>query len=87
MTYSSMLKRAIEKKKYSLTQVCFQLAKRDVWLDKASLSKIQNGKLPPAKDETNKVLAEILDIDSTKLRVAAIREIIPDDLIELIKKE
>lgn len=86
MTYAVMLKKAIEKKKYSLNQVCFQLAKRDVWLDRAVLSKLKNGKLPPAKDDLNKVLAEVLDIDPDTFRVAAIKETIPDDLLELLKK-
>lgn len=85
MTYATLLKKAIDKKGLSLTQICFRLAKKEIWLDRAVLSKVQNGKLPPAKDEVNIVLAEILEIDSTQLRIAAVKAIMPDELFKLIK--
>ncbi|OMF01197.1 hypothetical protein BK124_00525 [Paenibacillus amylolyticus] len=85
MSYFKMLNKAIDKKKFSLNQICFQLAKRDIWLDRAILSKMKNGKVPPAKDELNKALAEILDLDPNEFRVAAIKETITDDLFELIR--
>jgi ribosome-binding protein aMBF1 (putative translation factor) len=82
-----MLKNAIEKKGISLQQLCFQLAKRDVWVDKALLSKMQNGKYQPADDSVNVKLAEILEIDSAQFRLAAAREKLPHDLYELIKNQ
>lgn len=85
MTYATLLKKSIDKKGLSLTQICFRLAKKEIWLDRAVLSKVQNGKLPPAKDEVNIVLAEILEIDSTQLRIAAVKAIMPDELFKLIK--
>lgn len=85
MNYQAMLKRGIEKKGLSLTQVSFRLAKKDICLDKSVLSKMQNGKIPPAKDEINIALAEILDLDIDKFRIAAAKEILPKSLFNLIK--
>ncbi|MFS0820791.1 XRE family transcriptional regulator [Bacillus sp. 1P02SD] len=85
MKYHTLLRRAIEKKGISLTQVSFRLAKKDICLDKSVLSKLQNGKLPPARDEINIALAEILEIDVNQFRLAAAKEIIPKSLFELIK--
>ncbi|MGD6832542.1 XRE family transcriptional regulator [Sutcliffiella halmapala] len=85
MKYQTLLKEAIENKGLSLTQISFRLAKKDICLDKSVLSKLQNGKLPPAKDEINIALAEILEIDIVKFRIAAAKEILPESLFKLIK--
>ncbi|MEK5176327.1 XRE family transcriptional regulator [Heyndrickxia sp. FSL W8-0496] len=85
MDYQTLLKRGITKKGLSLTQISFRLAKKDICLDKSILSKLQNGKIPPAKDEINIALAEILDIDINQFRLAAAKEILPRELFELIK--
>ncbi len=85
MDYQTLLKRGITKKGLSLTQISFRLAKKDICLDKSILSKLQNGKIPPAKDEINIALAEILDIDTNQFRLAAAKEILPRELFELIK--
>jgi transcriptional regulator with XRE-family HTH domain len=85
MRYADMLRQAIERQNLSLAQVLFRLAKRDICMDKSVLSKLQNGKLPPAKDETNIVLADALGIDPTEFRIAAAREILPESLFELIR--
>ncbi|MEM5014074.1 XRE family transcriptional regulator [Niallia taxi] len=85
MKYQKLLKEGIEKKELSLTQISFRLAKKDICLDKSVLSKLQNGKLPPARDEINIALAEILDIDIVTFRLAAAKEILPKALFDLIK--
>ncbi|AOK91971.1 hypothetical protein [Paenibacillus polymyxa] len=85
MLYAKLLKRGIALKGLSLSQICFQLAKRDIWLDRALISKLQNGKLPPAKDQVNVALAEIIGIDPVELRLAAAREVIDPELYELIR--
>ena len=87
MTYAEMLKKGIEEKGISLQQLCFQLAKREIWVDKAVLSKMQNGKLPPADDKVNITLAEILGIDSEQFRLAAVSEKLPKDLLNLIREQ
>ncbi|MGP9039777.1 helix-turn-helix domain-containing protein [Cytobacillus kochii] len=85
MKYHLILKNAIEKKGLSLTQISFRLAKKDICLDKSIISKMQNGKWPPAKDEVNIALAEILDIEIDSFRLAAAKEILPQSLFNLIK--
>jgi ribosome-binding protein aMBF1 (putative translation factor) len=85
MQYAQLLRKGIEAKGYSLTQLSFRLAKKEIWLEKTILSKMQTGKYPPAKDEVNIVIAEILDIDPVEFRVAAAKEILPESLINLIK--
>jgi ribosome-binding protein aMBF1 (putative translation factor) len=85
MQYAQLLRKGIEAKGYSLTQLSFRLAKKEIWLEKTILSKMQTGKYPPAKDAVNIVLAEILDIDPVEFRVAAVKEVLPESLIELIK--
>lgn len=85
MDYKTLLRRAIEKKGLSLTQISFRLAKKDICIDKSILSKLQNGKLPPARDEVNIALAEILEIDVNQFRLAAAKEILPKSLFNLIK--
>lgn len=86
MTYASLLKESIKEADLSLGQICRRLKRRSIKLDPAILSKMQNGKIPPAKDHVNIALAEVLGIDEEKLRVAAIKEIIPPDLFMLIRK-
>ncbi|NBI29461.1 XRE family transcriptional regulator [Chengkuizengella sp. YPA3-1-1] len=81
-----MLKKATERSGLSLSRIIFKLAKEDICMDKAILSKLQNGKCPPARDEVNIALAEVLNIDSEKFRLAAAKELIPKSLFELIKK-
>lgn len=85
MRYHTILKRGIEKKGLSLTQISFRLAKKNICLDKSVISKMQNGKIPPARDEINIALAEILDIDVTQFRLAAAKEMLPKSLFDLIK--
>ncbi|MED3623229.1 MULTISPECIES: helix-turn-helix domain-containing protein [Neobacillus] len=85
MQYHDLLKKGIEKKGLSLTQISFRLAKKDICLDKSVISKLQNGKIPPARDEINIALAEILDLDIDQFRIAAAKEILPKSLYELIK--
>jgi ribosome-binding protein aMBF1 (putative translation factor) len=85
MNYQTLLRKAIEKKGLSLTQISFRLAKKDICLDKSIISKMQNGKMPPARDEVNIALAEILDINIDQFRLAAAKEILPRSLFELIK--
>lgn len=86
MEYSELLKSGIENAGISLSQVCLKLMKKDITLDKALLSKMQNGKFPPAKDEVNIALADVLGINPNELRLAAAKEVIPSELFQLIKE-
>lgn len=86
MEYAELLKTAIREADLSLGQICRRLAKRGIKMDRAILSKMQNNKLPPAKDEVNIALAEILQTDPDLLRVAAVKHVVSPELIKLIKK-
>lgn len=85
MRYSELIEKGINDNKLSLSQVCMKLAKSDIWLDRATLSKLKNGKLPPAKDKVNIALASALGIDASSFRIAAAKELIDPELFELIK--
>lgn len=86
MKYSSILKSAIEETDLSLKQICRRVNRHGFKLHPTILSKMQNGKHPPAKDALNIVLAEVLEIESNELRLTAIKELLPKELIELIQK-
>lgn len=45
------------------------------------LSRLKNGKTPPAGDKLNDALAKILNIDPVDLKAAAYREKIPADVL------
>lgn len=52
------------------------------------LSRLQNGKTPPAGDALNEALAKVLGINPIDLKTAAYREKIPEDVLEnLIKTD
>ncbi|WP_338841957.1 helix-turn-helix transcriptional regulator [Paenibacillus glucanolyticus] len=86
MTYASFLKKSIDEADLSLGQICRRLKQKGINLDRTTLSKLQNGKMAPAKDPVNIALAEVLGVNAEKLRLAAIKEIIPPDLYSLIRK-
>ncbi|MDQ0417570.1 hypothetical protein J2Z48_001743 [Croceifilum oryzae] len=86
MKYDQMLRQSIREADLSLAQICRRLQKKGTRLDKAILSKLQNGKCPPAKDEVNIALAEVLEMDPVPFRIAAVQEVVPSELIHLIKE-
>ncbi|MEC0110465.1 XRE family transcriptional regulator [Paenibacillus taichungensis] len=86
MNYAQLLSSSIQKADLSLAQICRRLLKKGIQLDKAILSKLKNGKIPPAKDELNIALAEVLEIDPNQLRIAAAKETIPKPLYKLIRE-
>lgn len=86
MVYSTILKNAISKIDLSLTQICNRLESYGLKTNKAHLSKLQNGKLPPAGDRLNEALAIVLGIDPVVLKTAAYKEKIPADVLEKLKE-
>ncbi|MBY0052939.1 XRE family transcriptional regulator [Brevibacillus agri] len=85
MRYSEMLQQAIALKRMSLAEISSLIQERGYKTNKAYLSKLQNGKLPPAGDGLNQVLADVLDIDPVELKAAAYREKIPADVLEKLQ--
>ncbi|MGG1639914.1 helix-turn-helix domain-containing protein [Paenibacillus sp. NRS-1782] len=86
MSYATLLKNAIKDADLSLGQICRRVNRNGLKLHPAVLSKMQNGKHPPARDEVNIALAQVLEIDVGRLRVEAIKQILPKDLIKLIQE-
>lgn len=84
MAYFEMLKDAFKRTGFSLSYASEKLKERGMTADKAYLSRLQNGKTPPASDRLNEALAEVLGIDPVELKVAAYREKIPPEILERI---
>ncbi|WP_138756455.1 XRE family transcriptional regulator [Paenibacillus sinopodophylli] len=82
MKYSELLKNSIKKEKLTLNEISEQLENLGRKTNKIYISKLQNGKLPPASDNLNDVLAKILNIDPIELMTAAYREKIPPDVLK-----
>ncbi|ARF67075.1 hypothetical protein B7C51_03475 [Paenibacillus larvae subsp. pulvifaciens] len=86
MKYSQLIDAGIKLKNYNHSEVVLKLKERGVNVDRTFLSKLRNGKYTSTKDELNVALADVLGIDRDLLRVAAIKEKLPSDILELLKK-
>lgn len=84
--YTKLLKKSIESSGLSLSQICRLLESKGFKPGKSYLSKLQNGKLPPASDTMNKALASVLDIDSVELQASAYVVKISPEVLERLKK-
>lgn len=82
MNYSEMLKVAIKNSRLSLHEISCELKELGFSADKTYLSKLQNGRIPPASNKLNEALARILQVDALDLKVAAYREKIPKEILE-----
>ncbi|UFU00334.1 XRE family transcriptional regulator [Radiobacillus kanasensis] len=87
MCYSDVLKKSISRSKMSLSEISLRLQKLGLKTNKAYLSKLQNGKIPPAGDKLNDGLALILNLDPVELKSAAYREKIPKEVLENLLKD
>ncbi|WP_405131117.1 XRE family transcriptional regulator [Paenibacillus sp. FSL H8-0317] len=87
MKYAEIFRNYVRDSGLSLSQLCDLLHERGFKTTKSHLSKLQNGKLPPAGDKLNDALAEVLSVDPVELKVAAYREkISPEVLARLNEK-
>lgn len=84
MDYSKTLKNYIRKSGLSLSEISKQLKEKGFSTDKGYLSKLQNGKIPPAKEKLNISLAQILDVPSEKLINAAYLKKAPESVKRLL---
>jgi repressor LexA len=88
LTYAEFLNRAIKKSGLSLDQISMKISFSGASASKQYLSRLQNGKTPPAGDKLHDALAEILKVDPVELKAAAYREKIPPEvLVRLNPKE
>ncbi|MCR8981601.1 helix-turn-helix domain-containing protein [Brevibacillus laterosporus] len=87
MNYSEIIRVAISNKELSLTEICKLIRKHGYKTNKTYLSKLQNGKTPPASDSFNQIIAEVLGIDPIELKTAAYREKIPQEVLEKLQSQ
>ncbi|MDV6378223.1 hypothetical protein ORD22_08175 [Sporosarcina sp. GW1-11] len=69
--YHDLLRDSISRSRLSLADISDQLIDMGFSTKKDYLSKLQNGKIPPARDDLNTALARILDIDENELILSA----------------
>jgi len=82
LKYSTLLKNSIEKERLTLGEIEEKLKIFGQKTNKAYISKLQNGKLPPAGDKLNNALAVVLKIDPVDLKAAAYLEKISAEVLE-----
>ncbi|MEE3805484.1 helix-turn-helix transcriptional regulator [Lysinibacillus fusiformis] len=78
MKYAELLQSYIEQSRLTLDEISEKISEKGLTASKQYLSKLQNGKTPPASEKLNLVLAEILDGDSDILEFFSYVEKAPD---------
>lgn len=71
MKYSDVLKNYLKKSGLTLDQISEKLKEYNLSATPHYLSRLQNGRVPPASDELNRALAEITEGELNKLVIAA----------------
>lgn len=80
MNYANLLRYYIKESRLTLDEISEKLEGFGIKATKPYLSKLQNGKTPPASDKLNKALAEITGGDVQKLMWAAFIEKAPEEI-------
>lgn len=83
-TYHEILQSSISKSGLSLSEISSKLIELGFSTKNSYLSRLQNGKIPPANEKLNVALANILSIDETELLVTAYIEKAPDEIKRFI---
>lgn len=86
MNYAELIDQGIREAKLSNSKIVLKLHEKGINVDRTLISKLRNGKYTSTKIEFNLALAEILKIDPDILKVAALKEKMPAETVELIKK-
>lgn len=84
MKYAEILREYIKESRYTLEHLSNLLLKRGLSASREHLSRLQNGKVPPASDDLNKAIAEITGGDPDKLIWYAYIEKAPEDMKEIL---
>lgn len=80
MEYKELLKKYILESGMSLREIEEEMKQRGFSSDKAYISKLQNGKLPPAGEDITRALAEVTSGDPEALLLAGYIEKAPNEL-------
>lgn len=67
MSYAELLKKYIKNSRYTLEEISKLLSEMGLSASREHLSRLQNGKVPPASDEINRALALITGGDADEL--------------------
>ncbi|WP_017814412.1 hypothetical protein [Paenibacillus shenyangensis] len=88
--YANVLTDAINKAGYTYQQVSDKCKSCKVPVSKSYISKLASGILPPASDDVNRVLVEVLGPKSgltyKDITIAKYKEIIPVEILEMLKR-
>lgn len=82
--YHEVVKNYIKKSKLSLNQIAEELKKIGIETDKYYLSKLQNGKVPPAEEGFNRAFSKVTGNDPDPLIFSSYIERTPKDIREII---
>jgi len=85
MNYSELLQSYIKKSNLTLDEISEKLSSYKLSATKQYLSKLQNGKTPPASDELNRALAEITGGDAESLLLAGHIEKAPPEVQDQLR--
>lgn len=86
MNYADLLKTYIKQSRYTLEEISELLLKKGLSASREHLSRLQNGKTPPASEELNRAIAEITGGDPEALIVAAYKEKAPPEVREILEQ-
>lgn len=86
MLYKDLLRKYIEQSHLTLDQIEEKMRAKNFSTNKAYISKLQNGKLPPAGDDITRALAEITGGDPENLIIAGYKEKAPEEIKGLFKQ-
>lgn len=85
MRYKQLIEKGLRENNLSLGEAAMLISQKSgISADRSYLSKLKSGAKPPASDKLNDVIADVLSIDPLKLKVAAYREKIPLDVLEML---
>lgn len=87
MKYANILSDAVIESKMTYSQIVDKCKRKGAKLSRSYISKLCTGQMPPASDELNKVLADVLSPSSDlyqRIAVAKYKEIIPGDVLEAL---
>ncbi len=86
LSYSQLLKAAIEEKKITLNEISHEIEKLNGSRPAIEyLSRLKNNKISPASDKLNDALARVLHIDPLEFKTAAYREKIPLEILDKLE--
>lgn len=85
-SYQDLLKRYIRESGLSLSEISNKLKNMGFSTDKSYVSKLQNGKIPPAGDELTSAIAEITGGSVEKLLIASYVDKAPEEIKKFIKE-